>query len=156
MFAFLNGFDYALYSVGHHYTVFYDLGLLYHADNIAGNYVVSCLYFRLEVPLLLVVERRHIHAPVNSVTAGFDEFCQRTLNTVVNTRDNSGTEFYAQRSLGGYDLFSRTQTARLFVYLYGSSVVSQLDDFADEVVFAYSHHVEHLAVTHSFRYDKRS
>ena len=146
-----DGFHRAAKPCGHHDFLPDDGGFLHRAQHVAGDDLLAGLRHGLKGPRPGVIQRGYLDAAGDAVARLFIDDLQRTLDAVEDGLDQPRPEFYAQRRAGGKDRFARAQAAGFFVNLDRSLVAAQFDDFTDQPLFRYAHHVVHLGVGHIFR-----
>ena len=108
------------------------------------------------MPLLLVVERRHVNASFEVGAGDLHDLVQRALDTVVDRADQTGTELNGERCAGGLHLFSGTETGGLLIDLNRGSVAVHFYDFANQTLAADAHNVKHIGVAHALGDDQRT
>ena len=110
-----------------------------------------------ELPDLVAVEGGNLHTAGEEVAAGlFDDLVQRTLDTVVDRADQSGSEFDGKRYLHGFNGLAGAEALRFLIDLNGSFVSVHFDDLADQTLLADTDNVKHVGVAHAFRNDQRA
>ena len=148
--------DHAFDPVGYHDLVQDDGGLLDHAQDVARLHGLAHVLDGHEVPQFVVVEIGDLHAADDTVAEALGDLVQRTLDAVEDALDQTGSELHRQGHTRADHLVAHAQSRRLLVDLDGGAIVTQLDDLADQPVFAYLDDVVDLGVGHAFRHDQRS
>ena len=134
-----------------------DVRLLHGSQNIAADDVIARLCRRNEMPHLLPAQRRNLDAARQQIGIRLlHDIYERPLDTVIDTSDQSGPEFHAQRRSCRLYRLTRSQPRSLLINLNGCLIPMDLDDFSDQSSVRDTAHIEHVRVTHACRYDKRS
>ena len=70
----------------------------YKAYNITFNNAIAYFYCRYEVPSLVSLKRRNFNTTLKEVTScNLHDVIQRSLDTIVNTTDQTRSKFYTHR-----------------------------------------------------------
>ena len=148
--AFLKTCDGSLQSVGYHDLVKDYFSFLYSTDDVSAFYLCALGNSGNEVPLLLSVQRFNLNASLKQIGVGLlSDLLQRSLDTIIDTADQSGSQLYGHGNAGGYDRLSGTKSGGLLVYLNGSKIPVHLNDLTDQMLVRNAHNVEHVGVAHS-------
>ena len=124
-------------------------GLLNGADDVACPELVADLGNGVELPLLVVVERGNVNASLEVGARDLHDLIERSLDTVVDSADKTGTQLNREGSAGGLNLLSGAETRGLLINLDRSSVAVHFYDFAYKTLFAYADNVIHIGVAHT-------
>ena len=142
-------------SGGHHDFVEYYFRFLHGTQHIAAGDGITGFCGGNKVPQNIPLQRGHFHASLEAVAGNGHNGIQRTLDTVIDTADQTGAKLHAQRFAGRLHRFAGAKAGGFLIYLNGGVAPVNLDDFADEPLLADAHHVEHVGVAHSFGDDQR-
>ena len=143
-------------TVGDHDLVQDDLRLLNRAKDVAGRYLVAHFGGGSEGPFFIAVKRRNFDAACEAVADFCADFLQRALDTVVDIGNQSRSKLNAHRDAGRFHRLARSKPRGFLVNLDRSLVAVDLDDLADETLFADAHNVKHVGVAHSLGDDQRA
>ena len=131
--------------------------LLHGAEDIAAGDHIARLCGRNEMPQLLSLQRRHLNASLQKVAVRhLHDIVQRTLNAVVNTADQTRSEFNTHRHSRAGDRSTGREARRLLVNLNGGLIAMNFDDLTDQILLSYMNHIRHVRIAHARGYDKRS
>ena len=128
---------------------------LHRTQHVAGDYFVADFLFGNETPFLFAVEIVYFKSSRDSVAVIFDDFFERTLNSVEDTLDKSGSEFHGKRHARRNDFVADAQSRSFLVYLNGRFVAAKFDNLAYKFFFSDFYDVVHLYVRHIFSHYKR-
>ncbi|CDB00655.1 unknown [Lachnospiraceae bacterium CAG:215] len=155
----LTGFDlfnFSFHSVRNHDLLLYNDRLLYGSEHVALRDFVSNLHGRNKFPFQIPFQGRYFHTTFQAVSRNFHDIIQRSLDSVVNTCDQSGSQFNGHRYAHRLHRFSRSESRSLLINLNRRLVSVYLNDFANQSLFTDTNHVKHVRVAHSRCNDKRS
>ena len=146
--------DYTFQTIGNHDLTCYHCCFLYDTDHIAGFYCFAGLFCGFKFPFFLSVQRMYFNASVDVCTACFIQFFQRTLDTVIDRRNQAGAQLYAHRHTNGNNFLTGAKAGSFFINLNGSSVSVHFNDFTNQMLFGYTNHVKHVGVSHTLSNDQ--
>ena len=127
----------------------YCLGLLNDTNRIALDNCIACLLRGFKLPDCVTGEGRNLDTARQVIADLLHDGFQRSLDTVEDTADQTGPEFYGERSTGGLDRLAGLQSRCFLVYLDGSTVTMHLDDLADQTLVTDTYNVKKVRITHS-------
>ena len=153
--AVLDRGDLSAHPGGNHNALLHNGGFLHGTDDVAGHHRVARFHRGDKVPLGFTVQRGYFHTALQIVAHRLHDRFQRALNTVENAADQTGSQFHAQRRVGGFHRFAGSQPGGFFIYLNGRAVTVHFDDLADQTMLADAHNIKHIGVAHSFGDDQR-
>ena len=90
------------------------------------------------------------------VDTEFHNIVQRTLNTIIDTGNQTRSKFYGQRHLCGLYRFTRSKSRSLLIYLNRCLITVHLDDLTNQTLLAYTNHIVHVGIPHSLCDNQRS
>ena len=136
-----DGLDSACHVGRYHDFVVYQSILLHVAvDEAACDQIAHLHIVRLELPLLGVIERLHVHTAWEEWSAArISDGLQWTLDAVEDVVHNTRSQLHLQRGTSTLHWISDSQTSSLLIALNAGSVASQLDDLAHQLEVAHTH-----------------
>ena len=112
-----NGLYNASFSRWNHNLVTNGFCLLNFANALARHYGITGLDCRFKCPLFLKVKSISIDTSSDEYAHYFFKGSKRALDTIVNLSKQTRTKRYRQSFFRIQNRFSRTDTARIFIYL---------------------------------------
>ena len=131
-----------------------DVGLLHFAKYCACLDLVARLYERFEGPLLLVGKTGRSHTTLDEVAHLVHKYGKGTLDTIIDTGQQTRTEFNCKRKAGIRDRFAGSDTGGIFIDLNDDTVTLDLDYLSHQLFFADLHHIVHVGVKVDCRHDR--
>ncbi|CAN4010611.1 DNA topoisomerase, partial [Dysosmobacter welbionis] len=141
---------------GHHDLVEHHRRLRHGADHVAALHLRAGGDRGGEVPLLLPVQGRDLHAPGDVGAHLLHDLLQRPLDAVIDAFDHAGAQLHAHGSAGGDHLRPRSQAGGLLVHLDGGGVPLHRQNLADQPLGADADHVGHIGVRQARGHHQRS
>ena len=130
------------------------LGFLHVADDVAARDRVTDGSHRLEGPGLLHVEGVSVDTTGDEEAHLLLERLERTLDTVVNLGEQTGSQRHREGLLGVQHGLTRTDAGGVFIHLNDGLVAVDFDHFAHQAFFTDTYDVVHGG-THALGRDHR-
>ena len=154
--ALLDALDRAAQPGGHHYLVQDRARLLHGAEHVARVHMLAGLRDGVELPFLLAVEGRDLHAARDGLARQRAYLGQGTLDAVVDVLQHAGAKLHGERQPGRHDLRAGAEARGLLIDLYRRRIARHIKYFAYEPLAAHSDDVRHVRVGQSLGYDQRA
>ncbi len=151
---FLDRFDRACFYIGREHDLMDDVGFLNLPKDCSRFDIITCFNNGLEGPLLLMRKPGCRNTTFNEVAHLGHKHREGSLDPIVDTGQESRTEFNCERETGVFHRFSGTDTGGIFVYLDDDAITLDLDDFSHQRFFADLHHIIHVGVKIDCRNDR--
>src|SRR5699024_3814074 len=132
--------------------VAYHFRLLNRSQYVAARHTVADRCGYLKFPQLIPLQRRHLDAAVQQISARHTHnIVERPLNSVVNTADQTRAELHSHRNSRGLNRLTRSQAGRLLSDLDRCPVSVNLYNLANQTLAADAHHIGHIGIPHALR-----
>ena len=113
-------------------------------DDGASVYFHALCNGHVHVPEFFCVQRRYLHTSGNVFSGLLCNDGKRSLDTVKNIVQNTGTQSDGNSVTAGGYRFPRFQSTGFLENLYSSGVFFQGNDLAHQVFLSYINHFRHL------------
>jgi hypothetical protein len=130
--------------------VLYYTCLLHRSNNLPWNNLIALIYYWLEIPSFVGIERRRGYTSPYEISALFPNNIKRSLYPIVDGFQKSRTELNRKWSASVLHVLTRTYATRIFIHLYCRSIPNNFYNLPYEFQLSNTYDIEHLCILYIF------